>query len=586
MADSVPSVTIVIPNYNYGRFVGEAIASSLAQDYPNLEVLVIDNASTDDSRSVIERFSEDRRLRMVFNDHNIGRNANFDRGAELSSGEYLLFLSADDYYFAGAVSTLVAFLNAHEECDAVYGSIVECDASSRPQRVSRMLGHLDVDHYVSRNSAAALASYTSYMWLPTFLCRKADFVRFGCFNQAYQVGADLALQMRMSFGGVRIGFINEILAAVRFHGENASGAESYGASGLQYREFVRLCNEMLDEEGLIRIRGRERLPLAVLDILASGRVHFPAVGEAVEEMSSSLTELRTRLEGSARAQRSFPPSRARPRPKASVIALVRNGADIGVIRENVRLALASETDTEVAVVSMHASDIAPLFDEFERSGRIQCVRYTGGGGEAGARNAGIRLTDGDVLFFLSDRTSVEPHWIDDAMEALRLGDLDVVWGDFTLSSGPEQAVIAAGDVSLQSLCVAPCILLETFAIRRSSVSGAGEFVEGLGAANEWLFMATHLNSAKHKALPVQSARVRWQADLANSGFGERCSALNDLLNTFYGRVASNNAAALESARKQYVASVNAAMRDVHWGPDSSHIMPLALTLLHRIPVSA
>ena len=62
--DKLPGVSIVIPNYNYAHFVGEAIESALAQDHPACEVIVVDDCSTDASRSVIERYAD--RVRTVF----------------------------------------------------------------------------------------------------------------------------------------------------------------------------------------------------------------------------------------------------------------------------------------------------------------------------------------------------------------------------------------------------------------------------------------------------------------------------------------------------------------------------------------
>ena len=69
--DKLPGVSIVIPNYNYAHFVGEAIESALAQDHPAREVIVVDDCSTDASRSVIERYAD--RVRTVFLAENGGQ---------------------------------------------------------------------------------------------------------------------------------------------------------------------------------------------------------------------------------------------------------------------------------------------------------------------------------------------------------------------------------------------------------------------------------------------------------------------------------------------------------------------------------
>ena len=98
-----PLVTIVITSYNYGRTVGEAIASALGQSYENIEVLVLDNASTDDSVEVT-RAIRDPRLRIVARKSNIGIQKNHNDGIARARGEYVVFLSADDLLLPNLVT--------------------------------------------------------------------------------------------------------------------------------------------------------------------------------------------------------------------------------------------------------------------------------------------------------------------------------------------------------------------------------------------------------------------------------------------------------------------------------------------------
>lgn len=100
-----PSVSIVINNYNYGRFLGEAIESALAQSYPELEVVVVDDGSTDDSRDIIARYGD--RIRPVLRE-NGGQAAALNSGFEASRGEVIFFLDADDRLHPEAVSEVMA----------------------------------------------------------------------------------------------------------------------------------------------------------------------------------------------------------------------------------------------------------------------------------------------------------------------------------------------------------------------------------------------------------------------------------------------------------------------------------------------
>ena len=99
-----PLVTVVIPNHNYARFLGAAIESALEQSYPNIEVVVVDDGSTDESRSVIGSFGG--RIRAVLQD-NGGQSAANLAGWRAAKGDIVIFLDADDALRRDAVETVV-----------------------------------------------------------------------------------------------------------------------------------------------------------------------------------------------------------------------------------------------------------------------------------------------------------------------------------------------------------------------------------------------------------------------------------------------------------------------------------------------
>jgi len=97
-----PLFSICIPNYNYARYIGETIQSVLNQTCQDFEVIVADNASTDNSLDVVRRFS-DPRISLVLNQYNVGFAPNLDRATESARGEYIILLSSDDLMMSGAL---------------------------------------------------------------------------------------------------------------------------------------------------------------------------------------------------------------------------------------------------------------------------------------------------------------------------------------------------------------------------------------------------------------------------------------------------------------------------------------------------
>jgi hypothetical protein len=99
-------VSILINNYNYAGFVGQSIESALAQDHPDVEVVVVDDCSTDDSQTVIRGFGS--RVIAILKQVNAGHAAAFNSGFAACSGALVMFLDADDYLYPNAVSALLA----------------------------------------------------------------------------------------------------------------------------------------------------------------------------------------------------------------------------------------------------------------------------------------------------------------------------------------------------------------------------------------------------------------------------------------------------------------------------------------------
>ena len=114
-----PSVSVVIPCYNYGRFLADAVESVLSQTIPPRQIIIVDDGSTDDSRAVAGRYAAHPTVQLIAQP-NQGAIAAYNNGVRASSGEFFLILSADDRLDARYLERAVPLLSAHPEAGYAY----------------------------------------------------------------------------------------------------------------------------------------------------------------------------------------------------------------------------------------------------------------------------------------------------------------------------------------------------------------------------------------------------------------------------------------------------------------------------------
>ena len=118
-----PRVSVIIPCYNYGNFLPEAVTSALLQESVEPEVIIVDDASTDDSATVAERLAfDDPRVTVVRHRRNTGHVVAFNDGYAIATGEFIVRLDADDLLTAGSLARSVGLLDAFPRVGLVYGN--------------------------------------------------------------------------------------------------------------------------------------------------------------------------------------------------------------------------------------------------------------------------------------------------------------------------------------------------------------------------------------------------------------------------------------------------------------------------------
>jgi glycosyltransferase involved in cell wall biosynthesis len=214
---AAPLVSVTLTNYNYARFLPAAIESILEQTFTDFELLVIDNASTDDSLDVIDRYAEaDERMRVIRHERNVGALASLRESCDAARGTYRVHVDADDWIIArDALERQVTMLERNPNMSFVFSSMTIFGPSGTKIHVARPFQG-DV---VVAGRDAVLAVLDSSFSHSGMMVRLDAYRASGGYPDGLPHTDDLLLGVRLCELGV-VGYIDDELYAFRQHGGN------------------------------------------------------------------------------------------------------------------------------------------------------------------------------------------------------------------------------------------------------------------------------------------------------------------------------------------------------------------------------
>jgi glycosyltransferase involved in cell wall biosynthesis len=245
-----PLVSIIVPSFNRGLYLERCLRSILDQTYRNLECVVMDGGSQDNSLGILERLgASDQRLRFI-SEPDRGEVYATNKGLDLARGDIISIQASDDYYAADAVEKSVEFLLAHPEFIGVGGDVLYVDASGKslgrgaityrgrlsPERTKRIL--------VLRYFVCPVLHGTFFGW-------RQRLARHGKFDPDFSVCPDVEFYLRVLAGGDSIGCLPRVqtfytvhpdMGAVKhYHRVREQLDRLYARHGLRwYHHWVRL----------------------------------------------------------------------------------------------------------------------------------------------------------------------------------------------------------------------------------------------------------------------------------------------------------------------------------------------------------
>lgn len=220
-------MSVVVPCYRYGHFLPTCVRSILDQDGVDVDVLIIDDASPDDSAAVAHRLAdEDSRVRVVVHEVNRGHIATYNEGLIVARGEYVMLLSADDMLAPRSLANSTALLAANPDVGLVYGFSRSFSAEPPPARtVPRSWSIWSGKEWLD----LVCRRVRNPIYTPEVVMRTRTLHDIGGYDPALPHAADLLMWLRAASHGA-IGRVNGVeLAFYRFHGQNMHVAQYPGA---------------------------------------------------------------------------------------------------------------------------------------------------------------------------------------------------------------------------------------------------------------------------------------------------------------------------------------------------------------------
>ena len=203
----LPRISVVVPSYNQAQYLELTLRSILDQDYPNLELIVIDGGSKDESPEIIRKYQQ--HMKFWCSEPDGGQSKGIVKGFSHATGEILCFLNSDDLFEPGALREVGDYFLRHPNVDAVYGDALWIDGLGKTIQPKKEM------------------PFNRFIWLYTYnyvpsmsmFWRRSIYDRAGGINPEFQLAFDADLWIRFSDANGKIRHVARQWSRMRFYPE-------------------------------------------------------------------------------------------------------------------------------------------------------------------------------------------------------------------------------------------------------------------------------------------------------------------------------------------------------------------------------
>ncbi len=222
---NAPCISIVTPSYGQGEFIERTIKSVLGQNYPNLEYIIQDGASKDETMQVVEKYANS--LKHYESVRDSGQTQAINLGFRHANGEIMAYLNSDDLLLPGALNYVASYFAKHPEIDAVYGHRIIIDEYDQ-----------EVGRWVMPPHDDEVLSWADYVPQETLFWRRSAWEKAGnSMDESFRFAMDWDLLLRLRDSGARLKRLPRFLGAFRVHPHQKTSAQ---ISDIGNQEMARL----------------------------------------------------------------------------------------------------------------------------------------------------------------------------------------------------------------------------------------------------------------------------------------------------------------------------------------------------------
>lgn len=221
----LPVVTVVVPAYNHENYIGDCIDSILGQDWPAIELFVINDGSTDKTHEKVLQAMEKYPGRIKYtNKENEGLVTSLNIAIFNGTGKYFCQLASDDKWTDGSLRARVEFLENNPYYEVVFGDAVYIRDGVLTEE--RFLGDKKTGYDSKVNTVTDLVTRKAKILFPSGLMRRDTLVRLNGFDKEFRNFEDVSMRYRLAQNAT-IGYLNEPVMNYRVHSSNTNASPKY-----------------------------------------------------------------------------------------------------------------------------------------------------------------------------------------------------------------------------------------------------------------------------------------------------------------------------------------------------------------------